>query len=663
MAVGRHHRVDYTAPLLELDQPRAKAFHAVANNAEHEPCFALVCDPDYAPRLELLNSMSRMDRLPLMIPLDWQSIFWPPADAVRVVIIFTRPLGGRIQQRDKDEFSLFKEDVLMDRIIRPLINLLQDFQARGFQHRNIRATNLYWADETQQEIMLGECITSPAGVDQPMLYETINSGLAMPEGRGRGTPADELYALGALIATLVRGASPGREIGDEALLQQKIGKGSYAALVGKSRVTLKIMELLRGVLCDEPLERWNINDLMSWLEGRQLSPKQPFLPTKGARPFNFNGKDYWNCKALARAFSENFEAAREVLNSQRLVHWIERSIGDEKLSQAIASTIKASGASGDQAVGDGRLDRMVSRIISTLDPMGPLRFRNISLDVEYLPQVLALRFEDPEFLTLFANMVGYRLPQTFVEGVSKNRVNLASMRSIFDNITFNLTRKRPGYGIERCLYQYNDYFPCLSPLVRDKQIRRANEVLPALEAFAALGNHDQEPLDTHLAAFAAAHTKSMSERVLQALGNRDDPVMHNLGIIAFLATLQDTYGPQHLPHLTRWAGQYTGPIVQSLHSQKLRKILADNISKALASGNLISLLQVVDDGDLRARDERGYAVARREYAVAVQEFAWLEQGGLSHPDNVNEKSRVVAAVVSGMLSGLAFLLMTLVFLF
>ncbi|MGO1118386.1 hypothetical protein ACTL6U_06770 [Rhodovibrionaceae bacterium A322] len=663
VAVGNHHTVDSSQPLPGLDQPRAQAFHAVHNGADDNSCFALVCDPDYAPRLGLLTTMSRMDRLPLMVPKAWGSVFWPPANAVRVVIIFNRPLGGRVQQNYDSEFPIFKEDDLMEKVVEPLIGLMQDLLGRGFQHRNIRATNLYWADENQQQIMLGECITSPSGVDQPLLYETINSGLAMPEGRGRGTPADELYAIGALVATLITGHSPGRDIDDETLLQRKIEKGSYAALVGNSRVTLKIMELLRGVLCDELMERWNITELVSWMEGRQLSPKQPFLPTKGARPFHFDGKDYSNCKSLAAAFSKNFIAAREVLGSESLPHWIERSIGDEALATAVTTTIKASGAGGEQSVSDSRLDRMVTRLISTLDPPGPLRFKEVAVDVESLPQALALRFQDKEFVALFANMANYRLPQTYVESLSQTRVDLASLRPMYDNITFNLTRRRPGYGIERCLYQYNDHFPCLSPLVQNQQIRTAAEILPALELYAAKAGPDEEPIDTHLVAFAAAHTKSMSERVLQALGNKDQEVMHNLGIIAFLATLQDSYGPAQLPNLTQWAGRFTGPIVESLHSQKLRKTLTKNIDKALAAGNLVGLLQVVDDGNLRARDEKGYALARQEYATAVQEIAWLQQGGLTHPDNVNEKSRGAAAVVSGVLSGIGFLLMTLVFLF
>src|SRR3546814_17907810 len=80
----------------------------------------------------------------------------------------------------------------------------------------------------------------------------------------------------------------------------KITKGSYAALVGETRLSLPMVEVLRGLLCDDPEERWRHDDLQLWLSGRHLSPKQALLPPKAARLYPFDGEEYNNPRSEER---------------------------------------------------------------------------------------------------------------------------------------------------------------------------------------------------------------------------------------------------------------------------------------------------------------------------------------------------------------------------
>ena len=85
------------------------------------------------------------------------------------------------------------------------------------------------------------------------------------------------------------GRNPVRQLDDEAMLQAKIDRGTYPALVGTSRISLNLMEPLRGMLADDPKLRWSLNDLDLWLSGRRLSPRQPQVPRKASRPFELAG--------------------------------------------------------------------------------------------------------------------------------------------------------------------------------------------------------------------------------------------------------------------------------------------------------------------------------------------------------------------------------------
>ena len=82
---------------------------------------------------------------------------------------------------------------------------------------------------------------------------------------------------------LLRGGEPIAGLSDDEIIARKISDGSYATLVGQESVSLRFMEPLRGLLCDDPRERWTFADLEMWVGGRQLSPKQPMVPGKAAR--------------------------------------------------------------------------------------------------------------------------------------------------------------------------------------------------------------------------------------------------------------------------------------------------------------------------------------------------------------------------------------------
>ena len=45
---------------------------------------------------------------------------------------------------------------------------------------------------------------------------------------------------------------------DEDVLAKKIAHGSYMALVGQRRVSIALMEALRGLLNDDPGDRWTL---------------------------------------------------------------------------------------------------------------------------------------------------------------------------------------------------------------------------------------------------------------------------------------------------------------------------------------------------------------------------------------------------------------------
>src|SRR3546814_12748766 len=118
------------------------------------------------------------------------------------------------------------EDALVRRVLRPPTNALRDIHGAGIIHRGVRPDNLFWRDGGGAEAVLGEGWVAPPASEQPVLFETIGSGMALPAARGPGKPADDLYPLGATLAVLLSGDNPLAPRVDHAIIETHNGHGS-----------------------------------------------------------------------------------------------------------------------------------------------------------------------------------------------------------------------------------------------------------------------------------------------------------------------------------------------------------------------------------------------------------------------------------------------------
>ena len=659
--VADRYRIHPDQPLPALDAPAGvRAYTATDERGSPKALFALVCRRDIAPRTEVLNSFARFNRLPLVTPLRWGVAYWPPEKARRFIIILHQPGGERIALGPDASFEPWREDRVVRLVLNPLMPVFKELGGRNLTHRAIRADNLYFTNGSRDAVMLGECFSLPPAMAQPSNYEPIDGAMAMPEGRGHGVPADDYYALGVLTLVLLCGGNPVPDMSEEAIVEAKISKGSYATLVGDTRLSLPMVELLRGLLCDDPEERWRHDDLQLWLNGRHLSPKQPMARTRASRPFSFEGKDYWNSRTLSSALGRHWDEARRAIAGEELITWVHRSVGDEKKAERLSLLLR--GSQGGTS-NEPRSDRQLARVLMALDPKAPLRLRELSASIDGLGSLLAVRYQDQAIRQLFAEVVGGKLVNSWFEAQPGMRPEYAVLKKGYEQLAFFISRQRIGFGLERCLYEENDYWPCLSPQLADAYVTRIEELLPALERLTANGIPEREPIDRHVAAFAVARSRgSLPERIVAAIGRDDDEVMRRLGAVYLLAELQRLAGPSDLPGLTAWVAQGMGAVIESYHSREIRQTLAQEMQAAVDSGDLYRLALALDDAKLRSQDQNGFAAACSEYAAVTRELSWVEQGGLTKPAFVFERAQQISAVAAGCLASVGLLLMTLFYI-
>jgi len=641
---GRY-RIFPGMPQPGLASAAVPAFAAVDSREEGRRLVALL-PPRHLPfRDEALGIVRRLDRAPLMAPVEWGPVDWP-GGGHRPVVVFVAPGGERLMAIEGTPVPPLSEDALVRKVLRPLSAALKELREARLAHGAIRPDNLFYRDSAAGEAVLGDGCTTPPGFAQPVAFASIEDGMANPAGRGGDFVAD-LYALGVTLTALLLGHRPGSHLSDDALIAAKIAQGSFAALTGQLRLSTTMTEVLRGLLCDDRAERWTLDDLDLWFDGRRLTPRPPGLAQQAARPIVFEGVEYLTRPALAQAFARNWDRAVVAVQDGDIGPWLRRSLGDVERADLVAADLAAAGAKSEGVAGD----RLLARVLVALDPTAPLRYRDVASRVGSLGPALADDFDRPDRVKVYAEMIRNKLPQLWMQAQAAAAPEFLGLRKIFDRLDFIIDKRGPGFGIERCLYELNPALPCRSPLIEGQYVVSLKNLLPALDR-AAAANAGSEPIDRHVAAFVAARIGWSIDRDLAGLAATDNPTQRRLSILRLLALVQQAAPTDGLTGLGAWVVALLDPIVESYHYRPFKDSLRKQLGPLARQGRFAEIVALIDNPETLRRDRDGFALARRRYAAAQRETDWLAEGGLSAPGRVQLAAHRAAAVTSAAIGGL-----------
>ena len=656
LTLGGRYRIHPDKPLPSYDTPAATAVEASDLRSSSRRMMALVCKPGLVPRLDIIPQLSRLTRLPMINPVDAGPVGWPEPGGRRFVVLFDGVAGEPLQTSLDQDFAPLREDQVFYKVIKPIVPALKELSNRSIRHRAIRADNLFYSDAAQQSAVLGECVSSPPGFCQPVIYEPIDTGMANPAGRGQGAYGDDLYALGVLIVVLLHGGNPVKGMSDEELIATKISHGSYAALVRDQRLSLRMIEPLRGLLCDEPRERWTMQELELWVGGRQLSPKQPMLPPKANRTIAFNGAEHLTRAALSHAMGCHWAEAGRLVRGGELESWLKRSYGDEDGAKIVRGLQSGAGEN------DKSEDRMISGALTVLNPAHPLRYRNISARIDGLGTLLAVNYGNTAFRADFTDMMQAKLPQFYLQAMAGKGPDLVPLMKTFEMISYFMERPQIGNGLERALYEANRGWPCQSPLIADDYVCELEDLLPALERAVRRGTAGETLVDHHIAGFCAARGKTLADTVTRNLVPTVEDPTACLGVLALYAEVQKATGrARRYPALTAFLAAMMTPVIEGYHNRAVRERLSREVERVGGQGDPIALLAVLDDPQEQHEDSTGFSEAQRQYALLENSINWLTEGGLTASEHVMAKSRQAATFVSAMIASATVVVLAILY--
>jgi len=624
-AVRLNDRFDirYDQPLPGLRSPSAPAFVADDVKTPGSRYFALICDPKMPPRMEAVRKLQLLKSYGVLTPVETGPVDWAPANRRMFAMVCEQPLGERLAGPTDNAVTPWSEESLVAHIVSPLVQTLLDLDRELLPHRGIRPGNIFFRDANRRVAMLGDCMTAPPGLYQSVVYETIEGGLAQSHTRGAGSTAQDLYALGVLVLHLLSGRLPCAGQTEEKVVEDKIKRGSFYALVADQRVPAGLSELLRGLLADDPQARWRLGDIQMWLDGRRMTTKQPPPAIRAPRGFEVGGEECETARHLAlKLDQEEPDVAGRILRSQPFETWITRTLGDKAVVEAINTAFSTRSESAAGAAGQNA--QLVSRVLMALDPTAPIRFRDAATAVDGIGSLLAVTMLNGGDLMLPSEILSARLPQFWClrQGSAKGE-DQATIR-FFDKMLRFLEDRRPGYGIERVAYEMTPGLQCLSPFVEQRYVVHIRELLPAIEFAVNAKTVDVSPIDRHIAAFIAVHDTNADEGLLYSLV-QTDPATRILGTLKLLAYLQDTYGPPMVPALIQLFGQQAKPVIERFRSRYTRTRMQAGLTAVLKENSLKKLADYLDSADEQRKDAQRFQRARLEYQQTIKQLEKAEQ--------------------------------------
>lgn len=652
MTFGDSIEIDLSKRLPKYGNNFIGAYTAKSLGADGREFIAYICEPQFTPRNRMGPAYAAVAN-PALLRLVGSGIGKIAEHHTnRFVFIYENALGKPIAEMDTGLTLGMKPDRVLERIVTPLLGVLKDLRDKDIVHGAIRATNLFdGGKENFDHVVLGECLSLPPSLAQPLIYEPPDRALAQPTGRGMGSSQDDLYSLGVTLALLMRTRDPMKGKSEADILQSKMQYGTYPTLLNpEDHFPGGIVELLRGLLQDDRRQRWTIEEALSWLDGRRLSPKQAPKKLKAARPLTFNSKEYTYPGSLARDMFQRPSEAVQLIESGDIQQWIKRSLADEEMLARFEGAVKSAEDQG--RTGQAYWDRLVSRVGLCLDPEGPIRYKHISVTGEGLATALAEAFVSNRDLAIYAEIFSGSLLQYWLTVLTELNVDVNLLLTRFDTCRSYMRQPGVGFGLERVLYYLNPDVHCLSPIVGRYYCRTPDEYMYALEDMASdKGGRPSRIMDRHTIAFLCAKDRKVAEPYLYDLAS-SEPYRYAMGTLQALAAIQRYSKITNIRGLSDWMADYVEPVFDRFHDRDVRRDLRKKVAEVRDKGDLPRLLAILDNADLLRNDLNNFRKAMRDYRTLVTERNDLATRSKDIRSFGRREGRETSVVVAGIISAL-----------
>lgn len=561
--------------------------------------------------------------------------------------LMQKPRGGQ----------LFTGKPIGDKTMRNVIlpNILSTFKSihdEGVAYRYLSPDRLYYKSDVQDEILLLESFSVPAGLQQNFSYETIGRAMVDPVARGEGSLTDDYYALGILIAHLMLGRDPIGGRSEQSFQQARMTQGSFAAVVSGSSITGAISALLRGLLQDDPDQRWGYKDVMNWMNGELRSAAPGHGAWVLAQPINFAGRTILDRRALAAALQANPDAAHSLIKRQTSTQWTALVAPGSEAHQALVNLLDFGSTTKRVDATANTPDALLARFCGLLDPIGPIRYRNLAL----MPDAIGPYFAsnhlqgDKEKIGNLQSLMSGNVWHSLMD----IRAVMAGPESQLDQMNSRMSwlkdARQINDSMERALYTLNEGLPCHSDQIGGAWVSTPMQVLRALDKRCLNSTEGIKLDDSDLVAFLAARAPSARQYALR-LSTAKQEVKDAIFLNMF-GELHLVFGSPPLKGLARLFQVRFRTRISELKSKTRRELLDKKVSEAAERGDINALSKLVNIERLQSADQNGFSQARAKIKKLERAMTFASRTiSASDPTAISKSAQVTTYLGTFALMG------------
>lgn len=621
-AFGDRYEVVTASPLPEFSTRGGDAYVVRDKEKSGGDLYALVHHPSVPLRNEVYKTLRGKPIANLICPLDrgLMNLHINGKRTQRLVTVLGRPTGGALMGLDGKLNPRVNANRLRQNVALSILKAITALHKRGFMHRSIMPTNIYFSTPNSDDVVLGECYSMPPGYMQPFGMEALDLALADGTARGVGDVESDYYQMGAAMQALYFGEKVWKGRNRDSMLMARVNQGSFWALNGGREVPGALGSLIRGLMADEVEERWGAEEVLDWFEGVGKPKRTTMKAWSMNRPTNFKGVAVVDRRLLAHAFARDPAEAASFLKSIDFPSWVQMSFRDEILTDRLESLLNVKPDSG---FGGMRSDdyKMVTRVCMFLHPTGPIHFKGHSFFLGGVSSLIAEAFsrDDRETLSAIVELLDAKFLQTLADISEVQGVKLGTQLSDLRRMMPFAASKQLGKGMERVLYELNPILPCVSQRFGNVWIGSVIQLMRALERIAANGTTRNILLDRHLAAFCATHGVDLEREFNNLAAAQHNPAKFNSLSLNFFGLLQQRCKMEALPSLTSKLVDGLAPAVKGLKNKKRREQVQAALEKSKKGGDIARLVSEVNMVKVQAQDAREFAQAKNLVAKLERE--------------------------------------------
>ncbi len=665
-------------PLTKLDAASAKAYEANMRAGEaqdkgpaqpatqkqsiNQKLFALVCAKEVCPKLNMIRVTKGFEKKNMMHPVDWGVIIWPADGKEYIAIIFEQPSDApeKVMEWLEKPFTPFNDENITS-FIKGTLPVLQKLHSARLSHGNIRPTNLYYKDRDKRSVVLGEAVSSSLGDEQNAIFEPIERAMANPYGKGKTTIKDDLYSLGVTAAFLALGQNPlfadqslTSSVSVDALdarthkhLYQRINFGSFFATASRIKVSPRIIYLFRGLLEDNPEDRWGLEELEAWATGKIPHVNQPNIH-KNDKGVMYKEYSHTNLKSLTHAITEDyvdgisklFSGGFDTFIKARIIDADSDTISLDKIVGALRSS-----------TGSMKSDVHLARVAMTIDKRAPIRYKRISVMPHGIGTLTIKSLNDDEDVERLCEFVQNDIFSFWIQQDEKRQDQHIKMASLLKK---HFLKQAFSEGIEKGLYILNPNLACLSEVLQNYCVTRPTNIVYKLEE-ALKKDKKIDLIDQHIAAFISAHMnipQSWSAEV--QLDDKDEKKF--LTMLRFLSFTQETSSNNDpVPTVCDWFARRLDKNIIHFKSKDRKKQLIKKAQKIAKKGVLKPMLETLDSAEEKALDQQEFNEAQKKYVDLEKKIILTNKDQIKYASKNNPFGWQVANFVS-----FALLVMTII---